>query len=247
MIIQYLSDLHLDFFHSDMGLSWVNTICRNKSADVLIVAGDMSEIVKRDGTVGGFHRRNIEILCKTFQHVIEVPGNHTYYGTSPAVVADYMSVLLAEISGYHALDCTSIDIDGVTIAGATMWFRDDPLNVCYRSQMNDFRLIQGFVPWVYETNKKSVDFIRHCGADVMVTHHLPGYQLIDDCFRGNPLNRFYVCDMLHEDFRKRPAVWIHGHSHSTMDVVIGNTRHVRNPLGYRGENKQFNVKATIEI
>jgi Icc-related predicted phosphoesterase len=44
-----------------------------------------------------------------------------------------------------------------------------------------------------------------------------------------------------------PRLWIHGHTHTSFDYMIGDTRVVANPHGYPGENEEFNPSVIVEI
>lgn len=83
----------------------------------------------------------------------------------------------------------------------------------------------------------------------MVTHHLPSKQSIKPCFEGDPLNRFFLCDVDDLIERGGPALWVHGHTHSSIDARVGGTRIVCNPLGYPNwyVNSDFDEKLIVEV
>ena len=48
---------------------------------------------------------------------------------------------------------------------------------------------------------------------------------------------------------RKPALWVHGHTHTSFNYTIGPTRVVCNPLGYQtaGElNVNFDENLTVE-
>ena len=65
----------------------------------------------------------------------------------------------------------------------------------------------------------------------------------------NPLNRFFLCDVDDLIERAGPPLWVHGHTHCSMDTQVGRTRIVCNPLGYSGwgENADFDGKLVISV
>ena len=73
---------------------------------------------------------------------------------------------------------------------------------------------------------------------VVVTHHLPNPQNIDEKYRKGPDSRVNDAYAVMKEsyvraFEQAEAdVWIHGHSHQHRDEVIGKTRYIRNPFGY---------------
>jgi len=65
---------------------------------------------------------------------------------------------------------------------------------------------------------------------------------------GSPYNIFYAneLDLLIED--KKPALWLHGHTHESRDYKIGKTRIICNPRGYPGAvNPNFNSNLILTL
>ena len=84
---------------------------------------------------------------------------------------------------------------------------------------------------------------------MVVTHHLPTFAAIDGRHKGDVLNAAYATELGNYIADSRITAWIYGHSHHSIDMTIGNTRLVSNPLGYVfcGENSNFNDSAVIEV
>ena len=72
---------------------------------------------------------------------------------------------------------------------------------------------------------------------------------IDGRHKGDVLNAEYATELGNYIADSRITAWIYGHSHHSIDMTIGNTRLVSNPLGYVfcGENSNFNDSAVIEV
>jgi inhibitor of KinA sporulation pathway (predicted exonuclease) len=149
---------------------------------------------------------------------------------------------------FHWLENSSVVIDGQRFIGCSLWFPLAP--DADTGAISDFVQIRDFVPWVYERNRESVAFLEASVRfnDVVVTHHLPSSRCVDRKYRGDPLNAFFVCDVEHVIRAKKPAAWIHGHTHETVDLVVEQTRIVCNPYGYAGHetNGRFDPTKTIE-
>jgi len=249
MRVFVVSDIHAEF-HVDAGKTFAKHL-EGKDVDVLVIAGDTGTLRRT--------RRGLPIvtealghLSDTFKEVVFVLGNHEYYQCrSTKEVHDTIGKFVADRPNLHWLNRTSVEIDGQRFLGTTLWFKDDPLSFGARQNMNDFHVIPGFVPWVFNENKKNVEFLRHNmqTGDVIVTHHLPSPQSIDPEFRESPLNAFYVCDMQKEIMAKSPALWVHGHSHHSVDYPIGYTRVIGNPFGYAGgnENPDFDWAKIVDL
>lgn len=241
MKIQICSDLHLEWWYQawDRGLDLVHS-----DADVLVIAGDLCSC--------GQFKEVFQYLTTTRPKcdIIYVPGNHEYYGTGVKQVRRSLDCVSKTFSKVHVLDNCCKDIAGVKFVGSTMWFPYQTGNRYYSMELNDFIVITGFLPWVYEHNARSTEFLHKNVDDksIVVTHHLPSMQSVPEAFKTSNLNRFFVCDMEKLILDKQPKYWIHGHTHSNADCIIDKTRLVCNPYGYTtiSENKNFITNLIIE-
>lgn len=245
MKIRVVSDLHLDFHREDGGKATLDAICQSPT-DVLVLAGDLMEV-----RGGNDYCAAIAQLCRTFPHVVATAGNHEYYFSSPIKVQSVFDRLGSVIKNFHMLDGSSVEIDGQRFIGGALWFKSRPDDFKYRKMLADFKVIDDFEPWVYDTNRRHDQYLRDnvVKSDIVVTHHLPSYQSIAMQFIGQPLNRYFLHDMEDLIDESKPKLWVHGHSHSPHDYVFnGGTRVVCNPLGYPSERgTSFNPAKDIVI
>lgn len=251
MRIRPLSDLHLEF------QPWSPPAA---IADVVVLAGDIHLGV-----------RGIEWARECFpkSDVIYVPGNHEFYGREMhETTADMRRA--AQRDGIHFLDGSSAEIGGVRFLGAILW-TDFALNGSgtrdvensmriARAAMTDYRVIRttgagvlspsdtrtihdAQVAWL--TMELSRPF---SGATVVVTHHLPHPNSVHRKYAGHLLNPCFASDLsaLMGDPVK---LWIHGHTHESMDYVIKGTRVVCNPRGYLPvePNELFDATLVVDI
>lgn len=239
-----LSDIHVEF-HRDNGKSFIQSLDPT-GVDVLILAGDVANA----STI----RQALEGLCARFEkaQVLYVVGNHELYGGSPDKVYADICRAAAKCPNLRFLDHKMVEVGGVRFAGSTLWFRDDPLNAIYQNSLNDFYQIKGFVPWVYDENRKAEGFLRAVMAsrtppDVIVTHHLPSQRCVVPQYRGSPLNRFFVAPVA-DGGMPLPKLWVYGHTHTPFDEVHDGCRFLCNAFGYPHEPKrQFRESLTIEM
>ncbi|NCN89507.1 MAG: hypothetical protein GW936_08750 [Gallionella sp.] len=95
---------------------------------------------------------------------------------------------------------------------------------------------------------------------VVVTHHLPTAQSLwfdseREYMKDTKTWNFQasdVCYASHLDYLfhqpDAPTVWIHGHSHVSVDHWIGNTRIVSNPRGYaEGDDTGWQIGRHVEV
>jgi hypothetical protein len=68
-------------------------------------------------------------------------------------------------------------------------------------------------------------------------------------WRCSPLNAFFLCDLEVLMRSRAPALWLHGHTHENVDVLVGTTRVVCNPFGYarREENPHYDPAKHVTV
>jgi Icc-related predicted phosphoesterase len=234
-----VSDLHFEF-HADGGACFVDWL-EPEGIDVLVVAGDLTNA---DGL-----ERSLELLCRRFPEVVYVHGNHEFYGAGRREVLATMASIARRLENLHWLDNGTVELGGRLFLGTPLWFQNDPR--APRALMSDFHAIDDFDAWFEAENDKAVAFLAtHVreGA-IVVTHMLPSPRSIAPAFEGSPLTPFFVCDVEEVVHRRKPALWIHGHTHVSCDYVLGDTRVICNPFGYarREENRAFDPRKIVDV
>src|SRR5260221_2285820 len=230
MKIQVMSDLHFEM-HADGGAELIRELDPT-GVDVLVLAGDITTARYYEDLASVF-----KPLARKYRRILYVPGNHEYYKSSPGQVARNLARLTKEFTGIVIPENDIAVIGGQRFIAGSMWFRPDPAAEPTKRFMNDFSLIQGFEPWVYEQNAAFEKVLAaHVDAnDVVVTHQLPAFDSVPARFARSAMNAFFVCDMASYVRERQPKLWIHGHSHDRCDYLLGKTRVVANPLGYPNE------------
>ena len=249
MKLLVLSDLHLEF----------EPICiPDTNADVIILAGDIN-----------LKTRGIEWAIKTFPNtpVVAVLGNHEYYGEKyPSLMKKAKE--LAAGTHVHVLENDSIEIDGVTFFGCTLWtdlklFGDARLAGYFcQQEMSDFKKIR-VEPGYSKLNPVSMTGIHNRSMDwlsnalsenagkqnIVVTHHAPSLKSIAPALSEELTSAAYAShlDAMIESLDIN--LWVHGHVHNSCDYQIGNTRVVCNPRGYSPDwlNPDFVDNFIVEI
>lgn len=222
-----MSDLHLEM-HRDGGDGLIDELDEG-SADAVVLAGDISSAEDMPRVFSRF--------VEKYPAVVYVPGNHELY-FGDAAQATSLLRQAARAAGVTMLEPgQTAAVGGRRFVGGTMWFPELPGEAPLRDFLNDFRLIRGFAPWVHQQNAAFAAYMDEAlvESDVVVTHHLPSDRSVSPRHHGSPINRFFVSRMDNLIAARRPALWIHGHTHDACDYQIGQTRVVCNPLGYPGE------------
>lgn len=253
--LRIASDLHLEAFSQrNLDSLVVDFIPEDErdSESVLILAGDICSV---PSLLVGFIKR----LQPRFQRVIFVPGNHEYYRhnydawnkTMQGQLEEHCPGLKFSLGemGFHAEN-------GVRYIFGTLWGDGGP-TLADRGTvgfyLNDFRLItredhqrRFTVEDMMAEFKAQKATLKawleapYDGKTVVITHHLPSRRLVSARFwphdGSDGANGGFVgeCDdILAGDHA--PTIWVHGHTHDTIDTTLWKTRIVCNPAGYRGE------------
>jgi len=239
--IQLLSDLHLEH-HRDAGHSFINSL-DPEGVDVLVLAGDICAASQLHPILHNF--------CDLYPQVVFVAGNHEFYHASVEMVTGKLHKLDREIPNLTWLDCKVAKVAGLRFVGGTLWYpKAEGLVHERRHAVNDFNIIKGFEPWVYQENQRCEALLQAAvkTADVVVTHHTPSRHGVAPQYRGSPINHFFTRDLTDLIERDQPPLWLSGHTHTPTDYTVGATRLACNPFGYPWEAKrQFREKLVIEV
>lgn len=238
MRIQLISDIHLDF-DRDKGVKFVKSL-DPEGIDVLVIAGDVCEL-------NCHNVRPFDILDAKYPHIVYILGNHEYYRWNFRDTLRNFKEIGDTYENFHCLENETIDIDGVKFSGCTMWFSYTECNRLFEKNMYDFTAIHYFRTEVYGRNRESLAFLAAQDADVVVTHHLPSYRSVHPKYAGEPTNLFFLCNVDEIVKNSGAKYWLHGHTHTPADYMLGDTNVICNPRGYPGEVPGPYLPRIIEI
>jgi hypothetical protein len=88
------------------------------------------------------------------------------------------------------------------------------------------------------------------GPRVVVTHHLPSWQSVAPRYQSAISNPAFASDL--DDLFAPVDLWVHGHTHVSVDYQIDRCRVLCNPRGYARpngafENPQFDPECVVEL
>jgi len=244
MRIQVLSDIHAEF-HADRGTQFIDEYLQPAGVDVLAIAGDMG--------VGSSLEWSLRRICKRYAKsvVLYVPGNHDFYRNSIDRVLTTLEQLDDSVDNFYLMNNRFLMVNDIPFVGSTLWFPKKKNYKHYSIQLSDFMLIEDFTPRVFDECRESMQFLNwHVSSKaVVITHHLPTHKSVSDKYQGDKLNMFFVCDMEKFIKKRKPRMWIHGHTHDSFNYLLGDTHVVCNPLGYVGRqlNEEFLANMMIDI
>ena len=236
MRIIELSDIHLEWFYNvDQGVKYINDIRPVETADVLILAGDIFELNS------SAKYRYLDEFRKWAIEIVYIPGNHEYYGSNPDIQAEDALKSMMNKEGIRVLGPNylhSFTYNGIKFVGTTAWY---PANETTRYRVenwSDCGYIKNFRTWwpdhaLAERKLLWEEVEEGC---IVMTHMLPVWECIQDKFKAEPYyNCLYVADLEDLILEKKPKLWFHGHTHEPVDMMVGNTRLLCNPIGYPHE------------
>jgi len=249
MELHILSDIHLECERFEPP---------ETSADVVILAGDI-----------GVGTRGIDWAKKHFDvPVLYIPGNHEYHNPSLSMIEHLTDMQRAcEGSTVMLMDNKVMVIEGVRFIGTTLWtdlknfesvlYCDaDRIITDYEVSRNVGGLVHfdsAHAQYLFARNRAWLESElaqSFTGKTVVVTHHAPSQKSIAAQYVGNDWNPCFASDL--ERLMDGVDLWIHGHTHSSLDYNIKGTQLMCNPRGYpnpRGgwENPEFNPSKMVSI
>lgn len=253
MRIQYASDLHLEFADN---WRYLREHPLQVTGDVLVLAGDIGYLGDQNYQTHPFW----DWASENYQQVFVVLGNHEFYK-----FYDLSTMKDGEVGdirkNVHFYYNKVVRIDDVDLILSTLWshIAEEEAPYCEQCVTDFHRIMYGNNILTHHEfsleHERCVSFIKGAVAQsrakhkVVVTHHVPSYQLCAPEFDGSSLNGAFTAEL--EDYIKTSDIdyWIYGHSHRNINKVIGTTQCVCNQLGYvfANEHLLFDDDKTIVV
>ena len=244
MRIQYASDLHLEFADNWRVLKQEEPM--NVRGDILVLAGDIGYLGDDNYQTHPFW----DWASESYQQVIVALGNHEFYKFYD--LSSMHDGLIGEIrSNIHYYYNAVVHIQDIDIIVSTLW-ANITLEDAYITEhsVTDFRrILYGediltFADFNRE-HKRCLEFIKQSVADstakhkIVVTHHVPSFQLMSPEFQGSRINGAFTVELADYIATSGIDYWIYGHSHRNIDKTIGSIHCVCNQFGYAFHNEHF--------
>ena len=253
--LQYASDLHLEFAENG---SYIKHNPLQVAGNVLVLAGDIDYL----GDENYSRHPCWDWAADNYEQVIVVPGNHEFYKMFDldSLYDGWALKIRTNVScHYNAVIPLS---EHTEIIATTLWSYIKQRDAFLTEQaISDFRRIKcgdgNPLNWIRFNmeHDKCLKFLKESISRsntehiVVVTHHVPSFELLAPEFNGSPLNGAFTVEL--EDFIGKSPIdyWIYGHSHRNIDKIIGRTNCITNQLGYVSHNEHttFNPGKHIEL
>jgi predicted phosphodiesterase len=249
MRIRVFSDIHLEF------ADWEPPAT---DADVVIVAGDLHP--KPEG---------IAWITRHFRSVpvVYVAGNHEFYGSTYQKRLNQLQMAAESSGNIRFLENTSTWIGDVLFLGCTLWtdfnlFHDPgTAGAAAAMGMSDYRRIRTLPnyrrikgrdtsTWHMDSRQwLETELQRHRGVRmVVVTHHAPSPLSLDPTLPSGVMDAAYASRLDDLVAASGACLWIHGHTHCSVDYRIGSTRVFSNQRGYPDQGQTgFDPQAVVTL
>lgn len=252
MILQYCSDLHLEFPEN---AAYLKADPIRPTGDILILAGDVTlfKLINRQ-------KDFFDFISDHFRETYWIPGNHEYYGSD---ISNRSGSFEEKIRDNVFLVNNVVKTFGSDrLIFSTLWSSISELN-SWRVQrgLNDFYQISynGRLLQAQDYNNLHQDcltFLENAlkeetqGRKIVITHHVPTFENYPPEYKGDYLNEAFATDLDELILDTKPDYWIYGHHHyNTAEFKIGQTQMLTNQLGYvqNGENRFFDPSKCTEL
>lgn len=254
--IQLVSDVHLEF-HPRL----YKPI--EPKAPILLLCGDIG-YPKKDHR--GLYWQFIDYYADKFEKIFIVAGNHEYYQGAnlknfrykPFIPINKMDEMIKEeckvkYKNVSYLQCDSEIYNGVRFIGCTLWTDIDADTFAMMNDCNNVYTETGKISRteMQDLHKKQRLWLEEQLFDtsrptVVMTHHLPSFNLIDSNFKSSIYNSGYASKL--DYLIEYPAVaWFYGHSHKYKEFMINGIYTIANPRGYPSEKTGFDGSKVYNI
>jgi|SRR6476620_13492 len=268
MLVQYVSDLHLEFKTKNV----IPKLLKNIKADILVLAGDICTVGDKDGF--DKFQELLKHYCPKYKYILHVAGNHEYYITNkhpkPEECMSGIDSKLKDLSktykNYVYLNCgrivVNIDNKNYMFIGATLWSKVQKKNLAeVQEAMNDYvniyickdnKISYFNVEYMQKLHikhrnylKTSIDKAKSLNIPaIIITHHK---SLADtEPEKVTAITQAYETDM--SRILKPPVVAvIWGHTHSHYFKKENNITYASNPMGYPYQQCGFKNNLGLSI
>ena len=231
MIIQIVSDLHLEYLEEyDL-----DSLIEKKNANILVLVGDIGSLYRYPQLIGFLDK-----VCRIYEYVLYVPGNHEYYKMNTNDVGICMKDLKQKMNDLETifknliiLDRKSVQFGNYCFVGCTLWsdcerflknrvkIHDITHQIYNRYHERDLAYIKTMIELCKKKNLKMV----------VMTHYAPTKKLLSKKNLKDRYNTLYATSLDDIINIENMVLWIYGHTHYNLDITENGTRLVSNQLG----------------
>jgi len=217
-MISIVSDLHLE---RNCTITAIKSILNGCNKKIVVLSGDVCTFKTRNSLNTLF-----QSIKPNYDKVFYVLGNHEYIGskyTYNDTLKEYRRI--CSNNSVDLLENEMVIYNSLKICGTTLWTNPFDNSTKYRKKIRGLH------------NEALIYLNGLSNVDILITHHLPSYSLIDTRFKQN--HDLYASNSDHLFLKTR--LFIHGHTHRRINTNMGNTRVVCNPYVNESYFKPFAI------
>lgn len=250
MNFQYISDIHLECYNNNVNKVKRKFMMTNKNNDILLLAGDIGKPTHNT------YKEFLKEMSLSFEKVFITTGNHEYYNMDMSMNnVDNICRDICRTMPHNNVTFLQNEVCDITndikIFGGTFWTKIPSSSHTLISQsINDYNLISDFTPEnssilhsiAINALKTALDQNDTNTKWIVMSHHMPSFELIDAKYKTLQINHAFACDipLAHDE---RIKAWVYGHTHTPKQI----NKFYCNPVGYPGENKIFDLSKSFQI
>jgi predicted phosphohydrolase len=216
MVLQYCSDLHLEFRENK---EFLNQHPLQPKAEILILAGDIVPFAEMEK-----HKDFFNFISDNFKFTYWLPGNHEYYYSDASERSGTINEKIRD--NIFLVNNISIQHDDARFIFSTLWSKISPVNEWQiERSISDFQVIKFNGHFFSATNSNqlhsdSLNFLQkelsqnNTGKTVVITHHVPTFMNFPSQYKGSILNEAFVVELFFLIESSHIDYWIYGHHHS---------------------------------
>lgn len=252
-IIQYCSDLHIEFPHNR---DYLKQHPIEPVGEILVLAGDVVPFIAK-----GEFEYFLDKLARDFKEVYWIAGNHEFYHSD---IKGYTGSFCKKLKrNLFLVNNHQIQVGNTRLLFSTLWTKiSKQFEWEIANSMSDFHIIKDhgnrFTPRrASDLFEENIAFLRSTMSEkqegvttIVVTHHVPTFKEYPEKYKGSVLSEGFAVELT--SFIENSAIdyWIYGHHHfNTPPFRVGNTQMLTNQLGYvsQGEHSNYNSNCCIEV
>ena len=252
MIIQYCSDLHLEFLENK---KYIERHPLKPEGEILLLGGDILPLALNHHQYDFF-----DFVSDNFEAVYWIPGNHEYYGYDAGEAANPLFGTIR--NNVFLVNNTTIQYKDVNIICSSLWSNISPANErILQKSLADFSAIKmnggPFLPHHFnQLHQTALGFIKGevskyaTSKNIVLTHHVPTLREYPPKYRNSHLNEGFAVELYDYILDSGIAFWLYGHHHYNVTAFnIGVTNLLTNHLGYvrQYEHGSYRKNAVFEI
>jgi predicted phosphohydrolase len=227
--IQYLSDIHLEFYE-DINPLMIQIQCKE---NILILAGDIGNPFLPN------YEYFLSFISNTFEKTFIISGNHEYYYNNIEETNNKIKNIIDKFDNITFLLNSFEDYKGIRWIGTTLWTHIK--NPQYT--ISDISKIPNLTVDKYnEMHFECVKFLEDTINDIpciIISHHLPMYSLTAEQYKNSLYRQWFNADLdnLIKNNKSVIKAFFYGHTHQNSVQITYDIPFLCNPLGYPNENK----------